>query len=134
MATYYVILRHVRKINVYMGGVLLLGTLDHMQIQPAFNQRPFLTENSIISCYKMVVIKNSVRSTIYAYLEVKALVRKDYLKFDKEPHLIEIFRYLCFKSCTFLSHWNDPHIIITPFRLYRKQFQPGKLYMTIIIE
>ena len=50
MATYDIILRHVSKSNVYMGGVLLLGTLDHMQIQPANNERPFLTENSIISC------------------------------------------------------------------------------------
>ena len=88
MATYYVILRHVRKINVYMGGVLLLGTLDHMQIQPANNQHTFLTANSIIPCYKMVVLKHSVQSTGDAYLEVQYLVRKDYLKFDKEPHLI----------------------------------------------
>ena len=32
MAKYDIILRNVRKSNVYMGGVLLLGTLDHMQI------------------------------------------------------------------------------------------------------
>ena len=83
MATYYVILRHVRKINVYMGGVLLLGTLDHMQIQPAFNQRPFLTENSIISCSKMVALKHSVRYTGDAYLEVQYFLRKDYFTFDK---------------------------------------------------
>ena len=134
MATYDIILRHVRKGNVYIGGVLLLGTLDYMQIKPAKNHRPFLTANSITSCYKMIFLKHSVQSTGDAYLEVQYLVRKDYLTFDKDPHLIEIFRYLCFKSCTFLSHWNDPHIIITPFRLYRKQFQPGKLYMTIIIE
>ena len=43
MAKYDILLRHVRKNNVYMGGVLIFGTLDHMQIQPANNQRPFLT-------------------------------------------------------------------------------------------
>ena len=50
MASYHIILRNVRKSNVYMRGVLLLGTLDHMQIQTANNQRSFLTENSILSC------------------------------------------------------------------------------------
>ena len=50
MASYYIILRNLRKSNVYMRGVLFLGTLDHMQIQTANNQRSFLTENSILSC------------------------------------------------------------------------------------
>uniref|UniRef100_A0A7S2S6V5 Uncharacterized protein n=1 Tax=Eucampia antarctica TaxID=49252 RepID=A0A7S2S6V5_9STRA len=34
MATYDILLRHVRKSNVHMGGMLILGTMDHMQIQP----------------------------------------------------------------------------------------------------
>jgi len=33
--------------DMYMGGVLVLGTLDHLQIQPSKNQHPFLTSNSI---------------------------------------------------------------------------------------
>ena len=92
-----------------------------MQIQPAKNQRPFLTANSIISCYKMVVLKHSVRSTGDAYLEVNSLVRKDYLTFDNERHLIERFRHLCSNISTFVSHWNDPRIPITAFRLYSKK-------------
>ena len=83
MATYDFILIHVRKSNVFMGGLLLVGTMDHMQIQPANNQRQFLTENQIMSCYKMVVMEHSVRSTGDAYPEVQSLVRKDYLTFDK---------------------------------------------------
>ena len=92
-----------------------------MQIQPVNNQRPFLMENSIISCYKMVVLKHSVRSTGDAYLEVQSLVRKDCLAFDKEPHLIERFRYLCSDIFTFVSHWNEPRIPITAFRLFSQK-------------
>ena len=120
MATYDFILIHVRKSNVFMGGLLLVGTMDHMQIQPANNQRQFLTENQIMSCYKMVVMEHSVRSTGDAYSEVQSLVRKDYLKFDKESHLIERFIYLCSNIFTFVSHWNDPRIPITVFLLYGK--------------
>ena len=121
MAAYDIILIHVRKSNVYMGRVLLLGTLDHMQIQPANNQRPFLTENSIISCYKMIVLKRYVRSTGDAYFEVKYLVRKDCLTFDKESNLIERFRHLCSNTFTFVSRCNNPRIPITSFRLYSKK-------------
>ena len=121
MATYDIKLRHKSKINVYMGGVLILGTLDHMKTQPANNKCPFHTENSIISCYKMVALKHSVWSNGDAYLEVQYLVLKDHFTFGKEPYLIERFRHLCSNIFTFVSHWNDPHIPITAFRLYRKK-------------
>ena len=52
-------------------------------------------DNSIISWYTMIVLKHYVRSTGDAYLEVQYLVRKDYLTFDKEPHLIERLIHLC---------------------------------------
>ena len=49
------------------------------------------------------------------------MVRIYYLTFDKEPHLIERFRYLCSDIFTFVSHWNEPRIPITAFRLYSKK-------------
>jgi hypothetical protein len=44
---------------MFMGGVLLIGTLDHLQIQP-INGRPFLTANAIIPGFKMIALKHSV--------------------------------------------------------------------------
>ena len=121
MATYDIILRHVRNSSIYIGGLLLIGTLDHLQIQPGKNQRPFFTSNSIISCYKMISLKQSVRSTGDLYLEVQSLVRKDYVTFDSQPHLIQRFRHICSDIFTFVDTWNDIRITPTTFRLYSKK-------------
>ena len=54
-----IILRHIRKNNLFFGGILIIGTLDHMQIQP-IGGRPFLISNSIIPCFNMISLKASV--------------------------------------------------------------------------
>ena len=70
---YDIILRNVRKSTVFMGGILLIGTLDHLQIQP-INGRPFLTASGIIPCFKMVALRHSVRATGSEYVELQSLV------------------------------------------------------------
>ena len=40
LATIDIILRTLRETNVYLGGVLIIGTIDHTQIQP-IEGRPF---------------------------------------------------------------------------------------------
>ena len=56
-----IILRKVKKSNIYMGGVLLMFTMDHLQIKP-INGRPFLTSANIIPCFKMVNLQHSMRA------------------------------------------------------------------------
>ena len=41
MATYDNIFFHVRKSDIYMEGVLIIGTLDHLQVQSSNRERPF---------------------------------------------------------------------------------------------
>ena len=50
---YDIIFREVRGCSTFMGGVLIIGTIDHMQIQP-INGRPFLTASAVIPCIKMI--------------------------------------------------------------------------------
>ena len=59
ISLYDIILRNVRKSTVFMGGLLVIGTLDHLQIQPIVG-RPFLTANCVIPCFKMVSLQHSV--------------------------------------------------------------------------
>jgi hypothetical protein len=47
MATYDIIFCFIRKSDIYMGGVLIIGTLYHLQIQPSNREQPFLFPNSI---------------------------------------------------------------------------------------
>ena len=61
IGTIDIILHHLRRSNLMFGGVLLIGTLDHTQIQP-WKGRPFLTSPQIIPCFEMVNLKHSVRT------------------------------------------------------------------------
>ena len=121
MATYDIIFCHVRKSDIYMGGVLIIGTLDHLQIQPSNRERPFLLSNSILTCFKMIALQHSVRSTGDRYLEVQRLVCLDHTTFDQDPSLILKFRSLCSDIFTFVDNWNYPAIVPNTFRLYSKK-------------
>eukprot|EP00957_Ditylum_brightwellii_P060933 4625840-Ditylum_brightwellii.AAC.1 len=49
----------VRESNAFMGGVLLICTMDYTQIQP-IHGHPVLILIHIVPCFKMVVLKTSV--------------------------------------------------------------------------
>ena len=124
ISMYDIIFRHIRGSNMFMGGVLLIGTLDHLQIQP-INGRPFLTANAIIPCFKMIALKHSVQATGSEYIELQSLVRKDYLEFDDNPNLMIRFRGICSRIFTFVDDWTDERITSQTFRVFSKRF-PAK--------
>ena len=55
------ILRRIRENNIFMGGILVISTMDHTQLQPV-QGRPFLLSSNTISCFNMVKLKTSVRA------------------------------------------------------------------------
>ena len=58
-ATIDIILRRIRDSNIYLGGILVIGTIDHTQIQP-INGKPFLTSTHIVTCWRMVILTQSI--------------------------------------------------------------------------
>ena len=56
-----IILRRVRKNNIFLGGLFIISTIGHTQIQP-IEGRPFLTSFHIIPCFRTVKLKHSVRA------------------------------------------------------------------------
>ena len=62
IATIDIILRRLRNNCLYLGGVLLISTLDHTQIQ-AIDSRPFLTSSNIIPMFTMIALEHSVRAS-----------------------------------------------------------------------
>ena len=62
VASLDIIFRTIKQSNIYMGGVLIMFTLDHMQIRP-IHRRQFLTSSNVISCYTMVSLQHSVRAS-----------------------------------------------------------------------
>ena len=52
-----IIMRRIRDNNIFLGGLLIIGSMDHTQIQP-INANPFLTPTHIITCFKSVSLSS----------------------------------------------------------------------------
>jgi hypothetical protein len=61
LAVIDIILRRLQNSNLPFGGVLLICTMDHLQIQ-AFNDRPVLLSPHALTCFDMFVLRQSVRA------------------------------------------------------------------------
>jgi hypothetical protein len=121
LATIDLILRRLRETNIYLGGLLIICTLDHTQIQP-IDGRPFLTSSHIIPCFKMVCLKHSVRaSSDVQFQRIQEIARYSYKKFENEPNLMEEFIQLCSAHLTFVPNWDNPVITPQTMRLYSKR-------------
>ena len=59
-----IILCTLRINNIFICGLLIIFTFDHTQLQPV-NGRPLLTSTYIITCFKMIALKASVRASGY---------------------------------------------------------------------
>ena len=59
IATVDIIMRRLQNNCIYLGGLLLVCTLDHNQIQ-SINGRPFLTSSNLIPMFCMIALKHSV--------------------------------------------------------------------------
>ena len=112
------ILRRIRSSNVFFGGVLCISTMDHLQLQPVVG-RPFLLSSHILTCFKMVQLKTSVRAAndiaLRRILEICCMHPS---KYADNPELLTEFRSLLEQTCTFVNNWQDPEITPETFRLY----------------
>ena len=121
LSTVDIILRRVRECNTYLGGLLLIFTIDHTQIQPV-EGRPFLTSSHMVPCFKMVALEESVRAASDSRLKrLQQIARYNNDKFESNPRLVKEFVRLCSKTFTFVSGWDDPEITPSTFRLYSRK-------------
>ena len=64
-----------------MGEILMIGDLNHLQIQP-IDGRQFILSYSIITCIKMVSLKCAVRQYGDEFVKPQSIIRKYYSKFE----------------------------------------------------
>ena len=116
-----IIFCRVKDSNIFMGGVLVIMSLDHSQLLP-IEGRPFLTSVHVIPCVKMVALKHSVRASDDAQLQrIQQIARMNYRKFHENPALVNEFVRLCSDTFTFVDTWDDPKISMSTMRLYSKR-------------
>ena len=127
LAVVDIILRRLHENSLYLGGLLVICTLDHLQIQ-SIESRPFMISMHIISCFSMVKLKSSVRaSNDPSFQRIQEIVRFSQKKLQEHPELIEEFITLCSNHLTFVDDWNDHQITPSTMRLYSKKSLQKKL-------
>ena len=125
LAVLDIILRRIRDTNIFFGGVVIIGTIDHTQLQPV-RGRPFLTSSHAITCFRMVKLKTSVRAAGDPdFQRIQEIARMHYSKYVSNPDLITEFKTLLSNTCTFVPSWTSPEITPSTYRLYGKKF-PAK--------
>ena len=72
IATIDIILRTIKSSSLPFGGVLVLGSFDHRQID-AIKGTPFLMSSHILTDFTIVRLKESVRAAADTALKVSAV-------------------------------------------------------------
>ena len=114
-----IVLRRIKDSNIYLGGVLLIGTLDHKQLPPVTGH-PFLISPHVFSSFEFSILKNSVRASGDSnHQRVQEIVRQHRSLHTRET-MLEI-KTLLSNNYTFCEDWNDPVITPDVFRTYGKK-------------
>ena len=121
LATFDIIFHRVWVSNIFLGGVLLIFTMIHTQIQP-IGGIPLLTSYHMLLCFQMVALDNSSRvSGDVAFKRIQEIGRYTYWTFAKNLELIDEFMSLCFNNLMFVNDWDDDAILASTIQLYSKK-------------
>ena len=116
------VLRRVRSNDLPFGGVLILCTFDHQQLQP-IKGKPFLISSHIISCFKFAKLQHSVRANSdpnFQRLQNIARMHPGYL--SRNRHILREFKELASNVFEFASDWTSDKIDPNTHRLYGKRY------------
>ena len=119
LAVLDIILRRIRDSCVFMGGVMVICTMDPLQLHPV-SGRPALLSPHMITCFTVVELKHSVRASKDAILrEIQGYTRKHPIQLTQDD--IQRFRELIEKYCTFVRDWDDPTLTPNMLRVFGRK-------------
>ena len=119
LCTLDIILRKVRQNNIFLGGLLVIGTMDHKQLPPV-NGTPFLVSPHILTSFKLSLLSHSVRASQDPNLERAVhIARMNSNLYNSD--ILQEFQNLIMNSFTHVGNWKNE--IITPdvFCIFSKE-------------
>jgi hypothetical protein len=121
LSTIDIILRRVCNTDIFMGGVIIISTMDHTQLQP-INGRPFLLSTHVLTCFKMVKLRTSVRASGDMHFQrLQAIIRMHHSQYIEHPELLDELRVLLRNVPTYVPTWTSPQISTDTYRLYGRR-------------
>ena len=104
-----------------MGGLLIIGTIDHTKIQ-SIERRPFPTLSHIIPCFRMVELKHSVRANSDpSWQHIQEIASFQQKNLSSNPLLKHEFINLVSQHSTFVLDWDSNLITSSTIRLYARK-------------
>ncbi|KAL3924935.1 MAG: hypothetical protein SGILL_000742 [Bacillariaceae sp.] len=121
-----IIMRRIRESSLFMGGVLVIGTLDQVQLRP-IKGLPFLLSPYVLTTFSLGVLRVYVRcSTCKASQEINEIARF----FTQDRHTwsqkLKRLEELLRENCTFVVEWTDDIISDDVLRVFPKREQRDK--------
>ncbi len=114
-----IILRTIRNNSLFMGGVLIIATMDNMQLPPVHGRPPLLSPH-MLSSFTFKVLDYSVRASCDINLqEIQKITRMSYNELQAND--ISRFQFLIQNCCTFVNDFNDPIITTEKLRIFGKR-------------
>ena len=111
-------LRILHKYHIPFGGLLLVGTMDHKQIQP-INQLPFLTSSLVLTCFEAIELKQSVRAHgDLDFQRLQDITRMNPFQLMNHSVIKNDFFELAGRILTFVPNWNDSRVTPNMMRCF----------------
>ena len=101
-----IIFRRLRDSSIFMGGVLVLATVDSKQLKP-IRGIPSLLSTHMLTCFRFTKLKHSVRAANdETYQRIMDLSREDASKLQANKELVDEFREKARRTFTFYKSWD----------------------------
>ena len=100
------VLRSVRGKSAFMGGVLIISSMDPQQLQP-IRAKPVLLSSLLLTSFAMILMEHSVRARTDSLLQQLISISR-----EECPTLENVteFRDIIINGCNHVTSWNDPTI------------------------
>lgn len=101
------VLRKIRGKSSFMGGVLLIATIDDQQLPP-IKAKPLLISSLIPVSFQMIALEHSVRARTDCYLQRLISISRELNPSDDEA---AEFVKIIIHHCVHVKSWNDDKIV-----------------------
>lgn len=128
-----IILRKVRGSSLFMGGMLVIGTIDQVQLRP-IKGLPFLLSPYVFTTFRMRVLKHYVRCADCPVLqEMNQLARSLNCSQRARASRLSKLRRLVQANCTFVESWQDPVITDDVLRVFPRKEETAAAVRSFLV-
>jgi predicted GIY-YIG superfamily endonuclease len=114
-----IILRRIRNRKDFMGGLLIIATMDPLQLLPV-NGRPPILSPHLLTSFHLINLNESVRASNDRNLrEIQQITRL--LPSQLIPPVLRRFKTLIKNDCTFVRSWSDESIPRAALRVFGRR-------------